>query len=129
MGGRSESSVRNILQRGRAVLWQQVTATIGDLVAQAMHAEQPFDDPPFWDHIERTPTCWNWTGALDHGYGVVKRNGRKQQARRYAWELVNGPVPRGKQVASSCGNRRCVRIDHMQLIDPGELQQLEHTDG
>ena len=91
----------------------------------SLHAERPFDDPSFWDRVDRTPTCWNWTGALDRGYGVVKRHGRKQPARRYAWELVNGPVPNGKQLACTCCNRRCVRIEHMEVIEPGELQQRE----
>jgi hypothetical protein len=79
-------------------------------------------DPLFWDKVERTDGCWYWRGTLDKSYGVVKRARKVRLVHRYAWELMNGPIPQGKQVAHNCGTHTCVRPEHLILIDPGELQ-------
>jgi len=45
----------------------------------------------FWAKVERTKTCWLWTGAKHaNGYGGVRFNGKLQKAHRVAWELRHG---------------------------------------
>src|SRR5699024_11236648 len=40
--------------------------------------------------------CLFWPGSkTKHRNGRVYVNGKKQQAHRYAWERVNGPIPDG----------------------------------
>jgi DNA-binding CsgD family transcriptional regulator len=76
------------------------------------------------------PTCWNWSGSTDHlGYGqfgvMVPGGGRKMvRAHRFAWEQASGVIPDGVDVLHVCGNRICVRPDHLTLRDPAEKGRL-----
>lgn len=65
--------------------------------------------------------CWEWQGAIDLcGYGKYSIGGRRVMAHRYAWSLVNGPIPAGMVIWHACGNFRCVRPDHLELLTRGE---------
>lgn len=71
----------------------------------------------FWRFVERTETCWIWTGAMaPQGYGKFSSDARQcVGAHRYSWVLHYGPVPPGHYVSQSCGVRACVRPDHLYL--------------
>lgn len=47
----------------------------------------------FWSHVEKTDTCWWWTGALSSGYGhwgvVIEGLRHNLRAHRVAFELIN----------------------------------------
>ena len=67
----------------------------------------------FWSKVEKTDTCWNWTGAkFNHGYGQFME---RKLAHRVAWELANGPIPDGLCVLHRCDQPLCVRTDHLFL--------------
>jgi endogenous inhibitor of DNA gyrase (YacG/DUF329 family) len=74
----------------------------------------------FWDYVEKTPTCWLWTGCTDrHGYGRIYRGKHKYASvHRLSWEIHNGPIPDGQCVCHNCpggDNPLCVNPAHFFL--------------
>jgi hypothetical protein len=70
----------------------------------------------FWERIERTPTCWLWTGPLDRdGYGITHAKGVRL-AHRLSWVLHRGPIPKPLQIDHLCRVRACVNPDHLELV-------------
>ena len=88
-------------------------------------------DKRFDAMVEKGPGCWQWTGSTTRmGYGqfgvMVPGEGRRMiPAHRYAWERASGAIPDGVDVLHLCGNRICVRPDHLALRDPGETRRDE----
>lgn len=76
----------------------------------------------FWPKVEKTSTCWLWTGATKaNGYGhLTSAGGRHIDAHRMAWELTHGPIPAGVYVCHHCDTPRCVRPDHLYLGTPSD---------
>jgi hypothetical protein len=72
-----------------------------------------------WEKVEKTETCWLWTGAMYMtGYGCIKAGPGDRKmllTHRVAYELKYGPIPEGLLVCHTCDVRRCVRPDHLFL--------------
>lgn len=84
----------------------------------------PDDAVRFWEKVEKTDSCWRWTGALNNGRGVCRYEGRSRTAYIVAYELLEGPVPAGKQLGSTCGVNLCVRPSHRYPGTHAEIMQL-----
>lgn len=65
--------------------------------------------------IDKTDTCWNWTGDKQNGYGRIKLNNKKQLSHRVAYETWVGPIPSGTSVHHKCANPSCCNPEHLQL--------------
>lgn len=70
----------------------------------------------YQDRGYRTP-CRIWTGLLNpDGYGISY----KRRAHIEAWELVNGPVPKGLELDHLCFQRDCCEETHLEAVTYAE---------
>jgi hypothetical protein len=79
----------------------------------------------FWAKIEKTDTCWLWTGIDDgRGYGKVHRWVGGQRGtfavHRISYEWAYGPIPAGLYIDHLCRVPRCVRPDHLEAVTNAE---------
>ena len=80
--------------------------------------ESRFGPRDLWADVDKTEPagCWPFTRTkIYSGYGLYRVNGTRKMAHRYAWELVNGPIPAGMCVLHSCDNPPCCNPDHLFL--------------
>lgn len=81
----------------------------------------------FWAKVEKSNTCWTWTGAKTFGYGKFYVDGERLSAHRVSWELNHGAIPPGMLVDHICHNPACVRPDHLRLAT--KRQNVEYRKG
>lgn len=75
----------------------------------------------FESFIDRTETCWLWTGSLTYdGYGIFREDNRRTGAHRFAYEYLIGPVPDGMQLDHLCRVRNCVNPEHLEPVTGAE---------
>lgn len=51
---------------------------------------------------------------------VAVGNSRQKRAHRVMYELVYGEIPPGAVIHHKCGNRYCIKADHLQLASNAE---------
>lgn len=74
-------------------------------------------DSRFWDKVEKTDSCWNWTGSdRREGYGCFGFNGKTEQSHRLSYEDVKGKIAEGLQIDHLCRNRKCVNPNHLEAV-------------
>lgn len=89
--------------------------------------EKPKGRPPlpvkvrFEKFIDKTETCWLWTGHIGHNeYGTFKHNYKKSLAHRVAYELYIDAIPKGLVIDHKCRVRNCVNPDHLEAVTNAE---------
>ncbi|MCI0564461.1 MAG: HNH endonuclease [Nitrososphaera sp.] len=74
-----------------------------------------------WSKIDKTETCWLWTGKKKcSGYGLIPKGGPGKNSpalrvHRVMWELTFGPIPEGQKILHKCDVRHCVNPEHLFL--------------
>ncbi len=78
----------------------------------------------FWSKVVRSEDgCWGWLGSLKpDGYPRFKMDGKMVLARQIMWSLTQGSDPGDARIVSTCGNRVCVRPDHLTLSSNADLR-------
>lgn len=76
-------------------------------------------------HSQLDGECLVWIGGLNtRGYGYVAPGGGGQGSRlahRVAWEHYTGSaLAPGDVVHHTCSNKRCIRVEHLQLVSHQE---------
>lgn len=65
--------------------------------------------------------CLNWQGFITvNGYGQKTAGGKRYYAHRYAYEQQRGPISEALVIDHLCSNRRCVNVEHMEVVTIAE---------
>ena len=78
---------------------------------------KPIAPKNFWHQVNKTETCWIWTGKLrPDGYGQVSLYGSVGLPHRVSYELANGYIEAGAHIDHKCHNRACVNPEHLRPV-------------
>ena len=75
------------------------------------------DEERFWTKVDKSGTCWRWTGATHRGYGIFRLHGQSRLAHRVANAWERGEIPEGAQLDHMCHNRSCINPEHIRFAD------------
>lgn len=82
----------------------------------------PNTEASFAAQTEWKGDCLIWTGPVNSsGYGALRDGNVRTSPHRYAWEVANGPIPKGMVVDHTfhC-SRRCCNARHLRLATRGQ---------
>jgi len=66
--------------------------------------------------IEKTQTCWLWTGGrFNDGYGSVWYEGKSMGVHRLTYLLNKGSIPEGHVIRHACNTPLCVNPEHLEV--------------
>lgn len=72
----------------------------------------------FWPKVNKTESCWLWTGAVASGYGTIGEGGkygRQLNAHRVSYELTYGKFDPKLYVLHKCDVKLCINPEHLFL--------------
>jgi hypothetical protein len=71
----------------------------------------------FEHYVNRTESCWLWTGGRNPaGYGTFRVSEVQAGAHRWAWQWANGPISEGMEIHHACHVRLCVNPEHLVMM-------------
>jgi hypothetical protein len=74
----------------------------------------------FWRKVDKTSSCWLWTGATTKDYGVFWDSVRLVYAHRWSFEAAGGVIPDGLVIDHLCRTPRCVNPAHLEPVTRAE---------
>lgn len=86
----------------------------------------------FWQKVEKTAYCWNWTGSMRKKegkkiFGLFKVRTLQGEvsttAHKFAYEAVVGSIPEDHELYRTCRNPACVNPSHIALLTHSEIMK------
>ena len=75
----------------------------------------------FWKQVQKTDTCWNWTGCFcGAGYGQAYLDRKQHRAHRISYQICKGEIPKGLVIDHLCRNKKCVNPEHLEAVTQKE---------
>ena len=76
----------------------------------------------FFAKVDKTDTCWNWTGSLTKsgGYGQFSYESKPVRAHRWIYEQTKVEIPEGYHIDHLCRVHKCVNPDQLEAVTPQE---------
>lgn len=75
----------------------------------------------FFDKVDKTESCWNWTGHITNaGYGQFLFDGKTQKAHMVSYILEYGKIPNSLVIDHLCKNKKCVNPKHLEAVSQKE---------
>ena len=73
----------------------------------------------FWNQIDKTDSCWLWTGQVRGKAGYGRNHWPKVDSKPHntSYTLLVGNIPDNKVLCHTCRNPRCVNPEHLYLDD------------
>ena len=68
----------------------------------------------FFKKVNKTDTCWLWTGCISCGYGRFTYNAKSYGSHCFSWLLTGNTIPEGHLIRHKCRNRHCVNPEHLE---------------
>lgn len=89
---------------------------------KAFQAANKTAEQRFWQKVDKTETCWLWTGHISRtGYGYALGG--------LAHHFLVGKPPEGFEWDHLCFVRNCVRPDHLELVTRAENIKRQRVHG
>lgn len=89
-----------------------------------------FASAPILERIEKRTVingdCVEWTGyTCEYGYGKIGYKGRTLRVHKLYYELVVGEIAPGLELDHLCGNKPCIKIEHLKAVTHKENMQTK----
>lgn len=69
--------------------------------------------------VNKTETCWNWTGCVaNNGYSKLRIQNKHTSAHRIFYKWFKGEIEDGLQIDHLCRNKLCVNPGHLEAVTP-----------
>jgi hypothetical protein len=83
----------------------------------------------FMKHVDKTDSCWLWTGARSEGYGAFTFDGKMWLTHRLLYTHCYGTIDPGLEVRHKCRPRNCCNPEHLELGTKAENMADRVRDG
>ena len=74
----------------------------------------------FWTKVNKTDSCWLWTGKIDDGYGRFQIGPKLYLVHRLAFAMLNHKLGENTQVDHLCKVRNCINPKHLDEVTSKE---------